>query len=124
MKILLYILTPIAAYIIRFLLSIIIPIITSPITMLNFKVQKNPTVYRFRPDMVLQGVIIGFLVVYLTDYLLSLFEPEISYWWIFTTMVWLSHLSIIAWDKTNPAAYEFSLNVSPIFGFILGLLFI
>ena len=74
--------------------------------------------------MVIQGVVRGFLVVYLTSYLLSLFETEISFWWLVTTMVWLSYLSVLAWDRTKPNAYEFSLNVPSIFGFIIGLLVI
>lgn len=74
--------------------------------------------------MVIQGVVRGFLVVYLTSYLLSLFETEISFWWLVATMVLLSYLSVSVWDRTKPDAYEFSLNVAPIFGFIIGLLVI
>ena len=121
MKILLYILTPISAYIINLLLGIVTPIITLPITWMIVKIQNNPTMYRFRTDMVLQGIVRGFLVVYLTSYLLSLFETEISFWWIAATMFWLSYLFITAWDKKKPYTYEFSLNVSPIFGFIIAL---
>ena len=124
MKILLYILTPIGAYIINLLLSILTPLITLPLTWIIAKVQNNPAMYRFRPDMVIQGVVKGFLVVYLTSYLLSLFETEISFWWLVATMVLLSYLSISAWDRTKPEVYEFSLNVPPIFGFIIGLLVI
>ncbi len=124
MKILLYILTPIGAYIINLLLGILTPLITLPLTWIIAKVQNNPAMYRFRPDMVIQGVVRGFLVVYLTSYLLSLFETEISFWWLVATMVLLSYLSVSAWDRTKPDAYEFSLNVPPIFGFIIGLLVI
>lgn len=121
MKILLYILTPVGAYIINLLLCIVTPIITLPLTWIIAKVQNNPYLYKFRPDMVIQGVVRGFLVVYLTSYLLSLFETEISFWWITATMVLLSYLFITAWDRTKPDAYEFSVNVPPIFGFIIGL---
>jgi len=121
MKILLYILTPVGAYIINLLLCIVTPIITLPLTWIIAKVQNNPYLYKFRPDMVIQGVVRGFLVVYLTSYLLSLFETEISFWWITATMVLLSYLFITAWDRTKPVAYEFSVNVPPIFGFIIGL---
>lgn len=114
--------TPIGAYIINLLLGIVTPIITLPITWMVAKIQNNPAMYRFRTDMVIQGIVRGFLVVYLTSYLLSLFETEVSFWWIVATMVVLSYLSIIAWDRTKPKSYEFSLNVSPIFGFIIGLL--
>lgn len=124
MKILFYILTPIGAYIINLLLSIVTPIITSPLTWIIAKVQNNSAMYRFRPDMVIQGIVRGFLVVYLAYYLLSLFETEISFWWIVATMVFLSYLSITAWDRTKPDAYEFSLNISPIFGFIICLFLI
>jgi hypothetical protein len=65
MKILLYILTPIGAYIINLLLCIVTPIITLPITWMITKVQNNPTIYRFRPDMVIQGILRGVLVVYI-----------------------------------------------------------
>ena len=122
MKILLYILTPIGAYIISVLLGIVTPIITLPITWMIVKIQNNPAMYRFRTDLVLQGIVRGFLVVYLTYYLLSLFKTEVSFWWIVSTMVLLSYLKILAWDRTKPEAYEFSLNVSPIFGFLIGLL--
>lgn len=124
MKILLYILTPIGAYIINLLLCILTPLITLPLTWIIVKVQNNPSMYRFRPDMLIQGVIRGFLVVSLTSYLLSLFATEISFWWLVATMVSLSYLSVYAWDRTKPEAYEFSLNVSPIFGFLIGLLVI
>jgi hypothetical protein len=122
MKILLYILTPIGAYIINLLLAFVTPIITLPITWMIVKIQNNHAIYRFRTDLVLQGIVRGFLVVYLTYYLLSLFKTEVSFWWIVATMVLLSYLSIFAWDRTKPEAYEFSLNVSPIFGFLIGLL--
>ena len=113
--------TPVGAYIINLLLCIVTPIITLPLTWIIAKVQNNPYLYKFRPDMVIQGVVRGFLVVYLTSYLLSLFETEISFWWITATMVLLSYLFITAWDRTKPDAYEFSVNVPPIFGFIIGL---
>ena len=124
MKILLYILTPIGAYVINLLISVIIPLITLPLTWMIIKVQNNSAMYRFRPDMVIQGIVRGFLVVYLTSYLLSLFETEISFWWIVATMILLSYLSIKAWDRTKPYTYEFSLNISPILGFIIGLFLI
>lgn len=116
--------TPIGAYIINLLLCIVTPIITLPITWMITKVQNNPTIYRFRPDMVIQGILRGFLVVYITSYVLLLFEPKVSYFWIVTSFVILSYLSIAAWDRTKPYAYEFSLNISPIFGFIIGLFII
>ena len=124
MEILLYILTPIVAFIINLLLGVLTPIITLPITWIISKVHNNPAMYRFRPDMVIQGIVRGFFVVYLIDYLLSLFEAEVSFWWIVATMVFLSYLSIVAWDRSSPDAYEISLNVSPVFGFIIGLLYI
>lgn len=122
MKIVLYLLTPVGAYIINLLLSIVTPIITLPLTWLIIKIQSNPAMYRFRIDMVIQGIVRGFLVVYLTTYLISLFQTEVSFWWIVATMGVLSYSSIKAWDKTKPESYEFSLNGSPIFGFIIGLL--
>ena len=124
MKILLYILTPIGAYFINLLLGILTPLITLPLTWIIAKVQNNTAMYRFRPDMVIQGLARGFLVVYLTSYLLSLFETEISFWWLVATMVLLSYFSVSAWDRTKPDAYELSLNVPPIIGFIIGLLVI
>ena len=124
MKILLYILTPIGAYIINLLLAVLTPVITLPLTWIITKVQNNFAIYRFRPDMVIQGLVRGFLVVYLTSYLLSLFETEISYWWLVATMVLLSYLSVSAWDRTKPDAYEFSLNIPPIIGYIISLLVI
>ncbi len=114
--------TPIGAFIINVILSIVIPLITLPITWIIVKVQNNPMIYRFRPDMLIQGIIRGYLVVYSTTYLLSLFESKESFWWVVASIVVLSYFSIIAWDWTKPVAYEFSLNVSPIFGFIIGLL--
>jgi uncharacterized protein YacL len=124
MKIILYILTPIGAYIVNLLLSIVIPLITLPITWIIAKVQNNPMMYRFRPDMLIQGIVRGILVVYLTSYLLSLFETKVSFWWVVISIVILSYFSITAWDRTKPDAYEFSLNVSPIFGFMIGLFII
>lgn len=124
MKIILYILTPIGAYIVNLLLSIVIPLITLPITWIIAKVQNNPMMYRFRPDMLIQVIVRGILVVYLTSYLLSLFETKVSFWGVVISIVILSYFSINAWDRTKPGAYEFSLNVSPIFGFMIGLFII
>lgn len=124
MKILLYILTPIGAYIINFFLCFVVPLITLPLTWIIVKIQKNNAIYKFRPDMVIQGVTRGFFVVYFTSYLLSLFETEISFWWIIATIVLFSYFNIFAWDRTKPTAYEFSLNFSPIFGYIIGLFII
>ena len=124
MKIILYILTPIGAYIVNLLLCIVIPLITLPLTWIIAKVQNYPMMYGFRPDMLIQGIVRGILVVYLTSYLLSLFETKVSFWWVVISIVILSYLSIYAWDRTKPDAYEFSLNVSPIFGFIIGLFII
>ncbi|WP_291399551.1 hypothetical protein [Daejeonella sp.] len=124
MEILFYVLTPIGAYIINLLLSFATPLITLPITWIIAKVENNPMIYRFRPDMLIQGIVRGLLVVYSISYLLSLFETKVSFWWIVTTIVLLSYLSITSWDKTKPVAYEFSLNFSPIIGFIFGLFII
>lgn len=121
MEVLLYILTPIGAYIVNLLMGIAVGLITIPLTMIMVKIQKNPIIYRMRPDMLITGVLRGFIVVYLTSNLLSQFETEVNFWWIVATMVLLSYLSIYAWDKSKPYAYEFSLNVSPIFGYIIGL---
>lgn len=126
MKILLYILTPVGAYIINLLLSGIIPLITIPVTWVFVKVQKNKPnlyglLYGFRPDIVIQGIIRGILVVYLTFYVLSLFETKVVFWWIFASIVGLSYLSIYAWDRTKPFEYEFSIAIPPILGFIIGL---
>lgn len=116
--------TPVSAFIINILLSIATPLFTLPITWLITKAQNNPVMYRFRLDMVIQGIVRGILVVYLISYFLSFFETKVSFWWIAISIVMLSYLSIIAWDSTKPDAYEFSLNVSPVLGFILGLLII
>ena len=122
MKILLYVLTPIVAYIVDLLAAILSPIINIPITWILIKLQRNPVMYGFRPDMIANGIVRGYLTVYFTSYLLSLFETEISFWWIVVTMALLSYLSISAWDRTKPHNYEMCLCVSPILGYIIGLL--
>lgn len=122
MKILVYILTPICAYILCILLGFVCALITLPLTWIIFK--NNPIFYRFRLDYVVSGVLRGVLVVYLTAYLLSLIETEVSFRWIVISVVFLSYLSIAAWKTANPDAYEFSLNVSPVIGYIIGLFII
>ncbi len=123
MKIILCILAPIGAYIINLFLVILIPIITFPITWIILKAQNNPMLFGFRPDMLIQGIVRGICVVYLTSTLFSLFETKVSYWWVVISIVILSYFTT-AWDRTKPYAYEFSLNVSPILGFIIGLFII
>lgn len=122
MKIIIYILTPIGAYIIDLLLGVITPFITLPITEIMVRLQNNPVWYRFRPDMVLQGMVRGFFVVYLTSFILSQIDVLISPYLLVLTIVLLSVMSVLVWDRTNPIAFEFSLNVSPIFGYFIGLL--
>lgn len=124
MKILLYILTPIGAYIINLILAILTPLATLPLTWILSKIENNPSMYRFRMDMVIQGLLRGFLVVFITNYILSQFEADVSFWWIVATMVVFSYLSISAWDRTKPDAYESSLNVPPILGYLIGLIYI
>jgi len=124
MKILLYILTPIGAFIINLILGILTPLATLPLTWMLSKIDKNPSIYRFRMDMVIQGLVRGFLVVFITNHILSQFDADVSFWWIVATMVVLSYLSISAWDRTKPDAYEFKLNVPPILGYLFGLFYI
>lgn len=59
MEILLYIMTPVLAYIFNLLLGILAPIIIFPITWVLIKIENNPLMYRFSVDMVLQGVLKG-----------------------------------------------------------------
>ncbi len=80
--------------------------------------------YRFRIDMILQGITGGFLVVYVIDYLLLYFETEVNFWWLVLTMMSLSSLKIYGWDRSKPNSYEFSLNIPPIIGYIIGLSYI
>jgi hypothetical protein len=124
MKILLYILTPIGAFIINLILGILTPLATLPLMWILSKIKKNLTIYKFRMDMVIQGLIRGFLVVFITNHILSQFDSDVSFWWIVATMVVLSYLSISAWDNKKSDAYESSLNVPPVLGFLVGLIYI
>lgn len=122
-KILIYILTPVVGYIFELILSFIIPIVTIPVTWFISLFQKNNSVYRFRPDMVFSGILTGFILVNAIYYFLSLFESEISFWWVVASVIWLAYLRILAWDISKPFTYEFSLNFSPIIGYAIGFYF-
>jgi hypothetical protein len=124
MKVIFYILAPICAFVLNIFLGAMIPLVTIPVTWVINKFDKNPNLYKFRFDMVIQGIIRGFLVITTVEYLNIYFKMELSYWWIVITTLWLSHLSISAWDKNKPEEYEISLNVSPILGFLIGLIYI
>jgi hypothetical protein len=121
MGILLYIMTPILAYMLNLLFGILAPIVTFPFTWVLIKVENNPLMYRFRLDMLLQGLLKGFFVVYTLNFILSMFEGEVRIRWVVATLIWLSYLNMLAWDRTKPISYEFSLNFSPILGYFVGL---
>ena len=84
------------------------------------KIQKQPILFQFRIDMIIQGIIRGIVGVYLAGLLNTLVEANIDLRWILLTYIWLSYMGIKVWNKTNHFAYEFSLNISPIIGYILG----
>lgn len=120
MNIMYYILLPIIAYIVDIALGGIIPIATAPLTWIIAKAQKQPKLYQLRIDMIIQGIIRGIIGVYIISLLIALVEANISIWWILLIYIWLSYLGIKAWNNTNPFAYEFSLNISPTIGYIVG----
>lgn len=121
MSILIYILTPVLAYLIDLILNIINIFISMPFIFIQNKFDNNKSMYKFRLDMVVSGIVRGLLVVYCISILISQFEIEINFWWIISSFFLLSYLKIHAWDKSKPRAYEFSLNISPILGYIIGL---
>ncbi len=121
MGILVYILTPVVAYLLNLVLSLIVPIIMFPITKVIIKSQKNPQLFSFRPDMLAIGIIKGFLTVYFLLVFLSHFKLSVNQWWLYLTFIVLAYVLNGAWNKRNPFAYEFSLNASPIIGHIIGL---
>lgn len=131
MKILYYVLLPIAVFIGDIILSIIIPIVTTPITWVINKIEEklgynaddmHRLLYRFRIDMVIQGILTGFVLVYLILYLSSTLETNIKYWYILLIFGIQSLRKILSWKSENPAAYELSLNVSPVIGYVIGFI--
>jgi hypothetical protein len=120
-----YILTPVGAYIIDLTLSILVIILSFPISWLLIQIQNkfenNPSLFKFRSDMVFTGILRGFLVVYLLDYQ---FSKYVSIWWVAITMLTMSYLNYLTWNKERPFLYELSLVVSPILGYVIGFIFI
>lgn len=121
MNIIYYILFPVVVYVLDLILGGIIPIATLPFTWVIVKIQKQPRLFQFRIDMIIQGIIRGIVGVYLVGLLINLVEVNINLWWLFLTYIWLSYMSIRVWNKTNHFAYEFSLNISPIVGYVAGI---
>jgi hypothetical protein len=106
------------------LLAILVPVFTIPLNWIIIKIQNNPSIYTFRLDMIINGLIRGFFVVYFTNYFLFLLNTDISIWWFIAVFIFLSFNDLNTWDRRNPFVYEFCLNISPIFGYLIGLFFI
>lgn len=131
MKVLYYILLPIVAFIAEIILRTIMPLLTFPITWIINKIESkfgynaddmNKLLYRFRIDLVLQGILSGFILAYLIIQLSIKLETNIKFWYILLVFGILSLRKLMAWKSENPVAYEFSLNVSPIIGYIIGFI--
>ena len=118
-----YILVPIVAYIIDVIVGVLMPIVTLPVVFLLSRIERNPQLFRFRLDMVIQGVLGGLLNVYLIEYIINKLDVNIGLWWLIIVFAWLSYLKIVSWCKSNPISYEVSLNISPIIGYIVGFIF-
>jgi len=118
-----YILVPIVAYIIDVIVGVLMPIVTLPVVFLLSRIERNPQLFRFRLDMVIQGVLGGLLNVYLIEYIINKLDVNIGLWWLIIVFAWLSYLKIVSWSKSNPISYEVSLNISPIIGYIVGFIF-
>jgi len=123
MVIIYYILVPIVAYIIDVIVGVLMPIVTLPVVFLLSRIERNPQLFRFRLDMVIQGVLGGLLNVYLIEYIINKLDVNIGLWWLIIVFAWLSYLKIVSWCKSNPISYEVSLNISPIIGYIVGFIF-
>lgn len=116
-----YILLPIIGLALDLILGILAPLITLPVSFILSKIENNPSVYRLRPDMIIQGFIRGVALIYLLKMAMDFVDADINFWWIITTIILLSILKLASWKNENPTWYEFSLNVSPVIGYALGI---
>lgn len=130
MKILLYILTPMVAYLLNLILSFTIIIVTFPLNWFIIKIENNQTIKwhilttlkGFRLSVFISGFTKSIATVFIFEYLLSLFEGKVELWWILVTFSWLSYLALNSWKRQNPFGYEISLIVSQVIGYIIGIL--
>jgi len=116
-----YIITPISIFILYFLIGILTPIVFIPLTALIMRIENNPEMYRFRTDMVLQGIFKGIVIVLIIKYMLFSFNSKMSPTWISAYFLLQSAIILLTWNRENPIKYEFSFNISPIIGFAIGL---
>lgn len=122
MKVLYYALFPVIAFVLNLILPVFVVIISMPITFIIIKLQNNKNMYRLRLDMIIQGILRGISLVYIMNALNIIIGIEISKWWWVIVFSGLSYITITGWKWINPFAYEFSLNVSPVIGYALGLI--
>jgi len=125
MEILYYILTPIAAYVLGFLLSILIAICSFPLVWVGTKLEKLENEFAsviLIGNLFIVGIIRGVLLVYCLDYLILWLEADVVFWWVAVSVLFVSFLQLLAWESSNSFIYEFTLNVSPIIGCVIGIM--
>lgn len=131
MNIAYYFILLVVAHVSNLILCVLVPIITYPIVWLIDKIERPmgydckdwlKLLYRFRIDMVIQGVLRGLILVYFILFLSNVFGLNNTLF-ILIIFVLLSIVDLRSWKSANPILYEMSLLISPIIGYLLGFYF-
>ena len=133
MNILYAILFLIAVYVIdELILPGLVIFLTIPVTLLINKVEKRlglefkdeyEYLYRFRIDMVIQGILAGFIMVLLVNFFLLEYHHKLDPLANILIFSFLALIKLGSWKSHNPITYEISWNLSPILGYIVALLY-
>lgn len=130
MKILFYILLPIATVIINVITAKIMGIIAPPFSLLLGLIEKfmgvkyestYQLIYRFRLDFAILGLLHGIIVSSVILLIINKLNINISNLYIYVIFGLLSIFNLISWDFNRPFIYESCLLLSSIAGYIIGL---
>jgi hypothetical protein len=116
----LYFLAPLAAYLLSLISIIIANLICLPTSLLINYIERGQNWYQFRLDIIIVGLARGFITIFLLIFLSEYLSFELSNGHIIASIIFLSLTNLLAWKSSKPLNYELSLNVPPIFGYILG----
>lgn len=128
MNIAYYFILLVIAYVCNLILPVLVTIITIPIVWIIDKIERtmgydsedmDRLLYRFRIDMVIQGVLRGVILVYFILFLSKKFGLNNAQFIVIIFII-LSIGSLLSWKSENPILYELSLLISPIIGYFIG----
>ena len=128
-----YVLIALIIIILDLFISFIIPYVLSPITLfinfienrlLKMKFEDEfQYLYRFRLDMIIQGLTVGILLIFLYKYITNaFFDFEVYDKLPLVIFGFIALRKIKAMKKHNPITYEISFMGSHVIGYLLGAL--